>query len=363
MYECVACQEWLAQPAAATIHDSQICQSCFDDGIRPAIERYLVNQQDLPIWAGETIDFETVQHQFSADFQKEYWEAMKVYSVLPRLRVYCANACGRFLGQRIQNNSRLFRCEECETYTCTRCDTLVPELGTFHVCKSPDINIQAQFEGQTRGIDYQLCPTCDIAFFRDSGCNHMACTFCGTDFCYICGIPAPQGEGHWDKGRLCPQFGVPKSLPPDKSEEHKIKTHYLVEKALHSMQTVTARVHAGLPPGDQAALEYANQHDPEICNARADYQEMKELISFAFHRRREAMECDLLVYQATRKLTDDIFMALQQGLVRDALRNGAQPTRDLLLQHPDVAQAERAISCAVDVFCRLWLNINFNLDP
>ncbi|KAF2208164.1 hypothetical protein CERZMDRAFT_118837 [Cercospora zeae-maydis SCOH1-5] len=352
MYTCVACMEWLPQPAAAIIYGSQICQSCFEDGVRPALKRYLTNEQDPPLWAGQFIDFEMVQHQFSADFQQEYRAAMEIYSIMPHHRVYCASACGRFLGQRIQDDTALLRCEECGTYTCTRCNELVAQPGPLHVCQSREIKVLAGLQGQTRGRAYQLCPRCYIAFVHAGGCNHMICEYCLMEFCYICGIPAFGGEGHWDGGLLCSLSGFPDALPPDRPEGLKINGHFLVQNAARSLQMVAVGVHARLPPGDQAAFAHAVRHDPEILDARAKYLRMQQFVQSALDLRRKAVEDHVSVREARGTLSNAIFSALQQGPVRDALRNGQQPTRDLLLQHKDVAQAERAISNAVDAVCR-----------
>jgi hypothetical protein len=39
------------------------------------------------------------------------------------------------------------------------------------------------------------------------GCNHMRCV-CRMHFCFICGKPVRDGEGHWKKEGGCPRFGM-----------------------------------------------------------------------------------------------------------------------------------------------------------
>lgn len=44
----------------------------------------------------------------------------------------------------------------------------------------------ASAEAVIKGL-YKRCPKCKTPIERISGCNHMSCQICGTEFCYICG--------------------------------------------------------------------------------------------------------------------------------------------------------------------------------
>jgi hypothetical protein len=63
-------------------------------------------------------------------------------------------------------------------------------------------------EGLVRRVDFQRCSKCKIAIGLRDGCNHMACTKCGHNFCYICGEDAREDSGHWSPGG-CPRYGQP----------------------------------------------------------------------------------------------------------------------------------------------------------
>jgi hypothetical protein len=62
-------------------------------------------------------------------------------------------------------------------------------------------------EGQVPGRDYQLCPVCTTAISLTEGCNHMIC-HCGTSFCFICGLEARDGRGHWTREMGCPRWNA-----------------------------------------------------------------------------------------------------------------------------------------------------------
>jgi E3 ubiquitin-protein ligase RNF14 len=48
------------------------------------------------------------------------------------------------------------------------------------------------------------CIGCATIIQKVDGCNHMVCTVCKTHFCYLCGMPTPDGYQHWNaKGSRC----------------------------------------------------------------------------------------------------------------------------------------------------------------
>jgi hypothetical protein len=64
------------------------------------------------------------------------------------------------------------------------------------------------FKGLVRGKEWQVCPNeeCKRRVELSDGCNHMRCV-CRMHFCFICGKPVRDGEGHWRKEGGCPRFG------------------------------------------------------------------------------------------------------------------------------------------------------------
>jgi hypothetical protein len=63
-------------------------------------------------------------------------------------------------------------------------------------------------DGLVRGRDFQRCNGCKEAIGLRDGCNHMTCTKCGHNFCFICGKDAKDDSGHWIHG-ACPRWGQP----------------------------------------------------------------------------------------------------------------------------------------------------------
>jgi hypothetical protein len=64
------------------------------------------------------------------------------------------------------------------------------------------------FRGLKKGSEWQVCPNekCKRRVELSDGCNHVRCV-CREHFCFICGNPVRDGEGHWRKEGGCPRFG------------------------------------------------------------------------------------------------------------------------------------------------------------
>lgn len=98
------------------------------------------------------------------------------------------------------------RCEESFSIG----DVAGEEVDIVHEC---DLRGNAEleeraFKGLVRGKDWQLCPNenCKRRVELSDGCNHVRC-HCRTHFCFICGRPVMDGQGHWKLEGGCPRFG------------------------------------------------------------------------------------------------------------------------------------------------------------
>lgn len=83
-------------------------------------------------------------------------------------------------------------------------------MGIEHECdpqRDLELNERA-FRGLKRGVQWQLCPNekCKRRVELSDGCNHMRCV-CRMHFCFVCGEPVRDGEGHWRREGGCPRFG------------------------------------------------------------------------------------------------------------------------------------------------------------
>lgn len=64
--------------------------------------------------------------------------------------------------------------------------------------------------------EYQVCPQCEAHIEKISGCNHMTCSECKTQFCYLCGS---KWEGHTENSEECKRIREEKMREAEKNED------------------------------------------------------------------------------------------------------------------------------------------------
>lgn len=64
--------------------------------------------------------------------------------------------------------------------------------------------------------EYQVCPQCKALIEKIGGCNHMECSKCKTQFCYLCGS---RWEGHTENSEECKRIREEKKREAEKIED------------------------------------------------------------------------------------------------------------------------------------------------
>ena len=90
--------------------------------------------------------------------------------------------------RRLNEKQLKIQCSECQFMWCYRCQAPWHDKIS---CKQFQKGNQ-QFKEWTRGrrcgtANCQKCPTCRVYIQRSTGCPHMTCSRCDTEFCYDCG--------------------------------------------------------------------------------------------------------------------------------------------------------------------------------
>ncbi|EMD01010.1 hypothetical protein BAUCODRAFT_192425 [Baudoinia panamericana UAMH 10762] len=247
-FECSVCSEGFTEPTTPRkIDGDPICHDCVLESLPPRFEAALNNPLDYPVRWGKGVevnadDFEDI---LSADFVARYHRREVEYNTPATDRFYCKHKvlqsrkpkiggtppdepiflkpeqidvaqgeavdCGAMRGA---NPDPSLVCYHCLGQHCRSCRSPIYEMTAgSHVCTGPPVTIQlTEIEGLQRGRDYQYCPneTCHNPVSLHDGCNHMTCPEpgCRTEFCYICGLEAREGTGHWSEGG-CPRYNQP----------------------------------------------------------------------------------------------------------------------------------------------------------
>jgi len=63
-------------------------------------------------------------------------------------------------------------------------------------CKEEE-NIDKLFETYSRRYNLKKCPYCNIVVFKNGGCNHIKCQYCGKDWCWLCNEIFNTTEEHY----------------------------------------------------------------------------------------------------------------------------------------------------------------------
>ncbi|USW51009.1 Putative E3 ubiquitin ligase RBR family [Septoria linicola] len=347
-YECAICYDHLARPAAAIIQRKELCQDCFDAGIRPQFEVHLLDETAVPRWHRIEITIEDVEHQFDDAFVIGYQVKKYEYRILPKYRVYCAarvqgGPCGMFIDDKHYGGSQAV-CP-CGAKTCKICDSIIALPPQEHVCKTTANATLDAFSGQVRGVDYQLCPNCDMVVNLRDGCNHMTCQFpaCNaTEFCYICGEAATPEDGHWTKDRFCPRYGLPARLEESNrynvTELSALKHIPTVSQAFR----VVARVNTNLvregavPAGDLTA----RAAHPEAIAVWTYLEDTLTLATRALEKLPRAISQHPAVLEKRAAIAPAIRAVFQAGIAQDDIH--------ALRRFPAIVEAEAALKETIE---------------
>ena len=77
-------------------------------------------------------------------------------------------------------------------------------LKDWHGDKQCNIEVDKSFENWRDSLKVKRCPKCKYFIEKNYGCNHMTCSFCKYEFCWICF--QEYKSGHYDLGGNC--FGL-----------------------------------------------------------------------------------------------------------------------------------------------------------
>jgi len=94
-----------------------------------------------------------------------------------------------------QNNLIQAVCPSCNKTFCTKCQV------AWHVnlkCEEyQKQNVNPELLNLIQSKNWKRCPHCKEGVEKSSGCNHMKCIQCKTEFCYICGEKISSTASHF----------------------------------------------------------------------------------------------------------------------------------------------------------------------
>lgn len=126
-----------------------------------------------PRWGETELSCDDFRLILGHELFTEYSKKIEEYDVKWIDRVYCksrsasGDTCGGFIGKkttvRIRND-----CPKCSTTVCLCCKDRIVSLGS-HRCDESATADEEDFQGLTRGKDWQKCPSCHNKFVLKDG--------------------------------------------------------------------------------------------------------------------------------------------------------------------------------------------------
>jgi len=114
----------------------------------------------------------------------------------PNVRWCVAADCDTPIRRTHKSQKRL-ECDRCGTAVCFDCAGPWDNVGAGkHECtvKSSTVEVE-RWAAQSRA-QCALCPKCRARIEKTAGCNHMTCTYCKFEFCWLCRKEFK--KGHYD---------------------------------------------------------------------------------------------------------------------------------------------------------------------
>ena len=171
------CKECVASIVLAKIEDGIVYMQCPNPGC------------NAPIARTEILDCLTAQH-------KERYERMRLEADGDETKKACPNCCHITEHKLPTHYFRKFRiedvqihCEKCSHMWCFKCHAPWHTGLSCAKFRRGDTQFLKWTKGRTHaGIaNCQKCPFCHVYIQRSTGCDHMTCNRCDTEFCYKCG--------------------------------------------------------------------------------------------------------------------------------------------------------------------------------
>ena len=124
-----------------------------------------------------------------------FW--LSFFFSMPRLRPCCKRAFELLARKRHLGLRFLCRSSRCSQASCRICRALWHDP---HKCNErEELTLRIAIEAARSAAMKRVCPKCNLAFVKESGCNKMTCT-CGYTMCYLC----RQGLGQQPAGLTNP---------------------------------------------------------------------------------------------------------------------------------------------------------------
>eukprot|EP01138_Halocafeteria_seosinensis_P014298 gb/GECG01014598.1/.p1 GENE.gb/GECG01014598.1/~~gb/GECG01014598.1/.p1 ORF type:complete len:1595 (+),score=237.98 gb/GECG01014598.1/:1-4785(+) len=202
--ECMTCLDDL--PPSKVHHAGcrhYMCENCWKDYLKTCVQEYgssVVFKSQCPTEGCNTKVPEDLWKRFAASedlHEYEKWLIRQFVNASPDIVLCPSSHCRRPVKYTGKKND--ITCPFCGQFFCARCEgdahspSTCQEVELWHEEKRLFTD-----EATERYVmrNFKRCPQCHTYIERTQGCNHMKCTNCNFEYCYMCKRPwADHGGG------------------------------------------------------------------------------------------------------------------------------------------------------------------------
>ncbi|KAL4460816.1 hypothetical protein ABPG74_016288 [Tetrahymena malaccensis] len=146
-------------------------------------------------------EVESILKGFDAKIQK-YHRILKRNQILknPNNKFCTKPDCEGYITLDSSSSQPFQLCNICETEICVKC------FSQWHPRVSCSQNMEKHIQKYIEKNVVQLCPKCKIKIEKMTGCNHITCSFCKHEWCWLC--KSKYSRSHFEKFNPigCPGF-------------------------------------------------------------------------------------------------------------------------------------------------------------
>lgn len=255
----VYCQSCIARYLTVSTVDGQVYPTCFYPLDNPSIRNEDVEKKDSPK-CNVRISSSVIKSVFVSNndevslkkynrflFMKENFHARECpkcdHLQIWNEKVVPIDASAHVIENERQNAYTII-CDSCSYKYCYHHGG-AHEGGTCEMYNQ-SIEKELSLSNEFIALSSKPCPGCGVLLTKSSGCNHMVCTQCNTNFCWLCGIkiePAvfPSHFQWWTAGS-CANMQMNEDINPSWRTRLYARTLSILEIVILGPITVVATV-------------------------------------------------------------------------------------------------------------------------
>ncbi|TIA23431.1 hypothetical protein D6C80_00615 [Aureobasidium pullulans] len=187
--------------ASSHDHGANVCRACYMVHIQVEIDSKMWDQVACPECA-VVLGYEEVKNMTDAENFTKYDEAAfrAAISVDPEFRYCMSTTCKSDQCHPAGIDEPTFCCRECGHNHCVSCEANWHEGLTCAQYQDTLQRAQEEEESQQEVAKISKpCPKCRVPIQKNNGCDHMTCSRCAYNFCWICSadyIPVLRSGSH-----------------------------------------------------------------------------------------------------------------------------------------------------------------------